>query len=532
MAKISEEQCQQALDTYAAFGSNAYNMLGITKDQLDRRRAKGRKLGLVPAEFGSLDEQPIVDRPLPKKGQVSTYILTSIQSNTSIFSQMWKSLNAIAGEFDAEILVGRMRYNKTSGQVAQEETDGVADSGYWYAKEADDHIQSGRVRLCKGLIWFGDMNTMPTASVPLSSLDSIGGDESCIFPHTKIAMKPISRHPSKPHKLQFATGAITKSNYIQRKAGKKAEFHHAYAALMIHVDSDGNWYPQTLNADSRGEIYFLGFDYKPRRASGNKIIVGNFVDVFCPGDIHAANVEKAILDHVWGKSGMIDRLRPKNQVLHDLLDFESQSHHGGVFEKLKLHLMNRDNVSQEIKKTYAVLKQIERPFVKTHIVSANHNDHLDRWVNDASWKHDPQNAEFYLSAAGAKCGSYMRERFDFNMLQWALERVGPVESNFLGRLDSLIINGVRYDQHFDIGSNGSRGSVNQFAKTGEKSVGGHSHSPWTVDGAMQVGTFAKLRMNYVQGLSSWAQSCAIQFKNAKRGHLVWMNGSFLPQGVK
>jgi hypothetical protein len=56
-----------------------------------------------------------------------------------------------------------------------------------------------------------------------------------------------------------------------------------------------------------------------------------------------------------------------------------------------------------------------------------------------------------------------------------------VPARFLGVDDGFVIlpdhaGGIECGMHFDLGANGSRGSLRQFAKIGRRSNGGHSHS--------------------------------------------------------
>lgn len=296
---LTIEECQLAIDAYAAMGAEAQKYLNKSRDQLFRLRKKADELGLVPKDFGSLSQKEIVDRPLPPSGEVFRYILTSAQSTTKVYNVWWKNLTAYAEKLDAEIMVGRMRYNKTAQLLAGEKDNGSPDDDLWYASQIEPYVCDDRVRLCEGLLWIGDMNAMPTAANPLSGLDSFGGHESCIFPHTKVALRSIPTHPSLDCKMLFTTGAVTQLNYIQRKAGLKAEFHHSFAALLVEVDSDGNWFARHLNAGKDGTFYDLDVHVK-----AGKVRRGNFVKVMVAGDIHARNVDQEVFNTIWGEGGV------------------------------------------------------------------------------------------------------------------------------------------------------------------------------------------------------------------------------------
>ena len=82
---------------------------------------------------------------------------------------------------------------------------------------------------------------MPTASNPLSGFETYSGRNSSIFPHAKLAMHSIASLQGSGAKLIYTTGTITQRNYIQKKAGILAEFHHCYGALLVEVDHEGVW---------------------------------------------------------------------------------------------------------------------------------------------------------------------------------------------------------------------------------------------------------------------------------------------------
>jgi hypothetical protein len=67
-------------------------------------------------------------------------------------------------------------------------------------------------------------------------------------------MKSVASVKSDPTKFNWTTGTVTLRNYIQKKAGQKAEFHHCYGALLVEVDSTGAWGVRQLLADEL-EVY-------------------------------------------------------------------------------------------------------------------------------------------------------------------------------------------------------------------------------------------------------------------------------------
>lgn len=520
-AEIGHAEARAAILALEENGGNVSataRALGITRSKVHRRLRKADAWGITP--HGEVDATT-PRRIAPPEGRVSRYLLTSAQNNTKAHAIL-VNLEALAAHYSAEIWVARLRYNHTAGQVAQEKVDGDADNSVWYDSKLEPYLVDERVEICPGLVWAGDMNIIPTATNPLTGLDSFTGADSCIFPHPQIALKSIATAPETAPKKNYTTGAVTLKRYIQRTAGKKAEFHHAFGALLVEVCPDGTYFVRQINASDDGLIYDLDV-----KVEGGKVTTGNRVEVFTPGDIHGRRLDPDVKRTIWGDGGLVDTLRPKNQVLHDVLDFSSRSHHNNFFDQMEAHAGGFESVADEIKITAETLNDLTRTWCQTYIAKGNHDEHLERWIIEVDFKRDPINAKFYLSAAAAKVDSILEKDSDFDLTEWVLVRSGLSPSiDFLSRKAKLLIAGIRHDQHGDLGSNGSRGSAANIARTGEKTNIGHSHSPGIVHGCYQAGTCSLLDMGFNRGPSSWDHSYILTYANGKRAVGTLMNGRY------
>ncbi|MEM7722479.1 MAG: hypothetical protein AAF376_08900 [Pseudomonadota bacterium] len=518
---ITPAEAREAVFAVAEHGGvrPAARALGMDRGKLARRLRKADAWGISAHGEVIASIHRKADAP---KGRITRFLLTAAQSNTRVHEGFWGNLQALADHYDAEVMVGRIRYNHTRQQVAQEKDNGTAQEALWYDSTLEPYFCDDRVEICPGLMWAGDMNILPTATNPLAGLDSFTGAHSCVFPHGQIAMKSIATAPRTPTKFNYTTGAVTLKNYIKRKAGLKAEFHHAYAALLVEVDGEGDWFARQINADSAGVIHDLDL-----RVEDGIVTTGHRVGVFTPGDIHGSKVDGAVWETVWGDEGLVDTLRPQHQVLHDLLNFGSRSHHNNVFDLISAHFDATESVEGEITETVHVTADMLRPWMQTYVVKSNHDEHFDRWVREADFRRDPINASFYLEAAGAKIDALKRRDDRFDLCRWALVRAGLSEDvRFLARDERLDILGIRHDLHGDIGPNGARGSAANISRTGEKANIGHSHSAAIVHGCYQMGTFSVLDMGYNVGPSSWSHSLCLTYANGKRTIITIRNGKW------
>ncbi|SES77387.1 hypothetical protein [Oceanicella actignis] len=516
-APITPQEAREAVQAVAAAGSiaAAARAVGMTRAAVQRRLRAADRYGITP--HGEVDATREVVFPVPERG-VARYLLSAVQNNTAPHREFWANLLALAEETGARVMLGRIRYNHTRQQVAQEKDDGAAQGDLWYAPEFAPYICDERVRLAPGLMWAGDMNALPTAANPLSGLDSFTGVDSCIFPHTHLALRSIATAKPDPVKINYTTGAATLANYIKRKAGLKAEFHHAYSGLMVEVDAAGDWFVRQVNADRAGVIHDLD-----ARVEGGRVTRGHRVAVFTPGDIHGERIDQVVAGAVWGAGGMVDVLRPRAQVLHDVFNMGRRSHHLALEERLALHFAGRESVESEVEATAAELRRMVRPWAETFVVKSNHDEHLDRWVRESDWRADPVNAHFYLAAALAKVEA-IRDGREFDLVAWAIARAGGPPVRFLRRDEPLTIAGIDHAHHGDLGPNGARGSAAALARIGRRSTIGHSHGANIVAGCYQVGVSCELCMGYNRGPSNWSHTHALTYDNGKRA-LVTMRGA-------
>ncbi len=518
---ITPAEAREAVLAVEQFGgvSQAAKALGMSRPKLQRRLRKAERWGI--SAHGEVIAS--ISRSLAApKGKITRYIFTAAQSNTKLHPQLWGNLQALAAHYGAQILVGRIRYNHTAQQTAQEKDNRAAETGLWYDPALEPYFCDERVEICPGLIWAGDMNILPTAADPLSGLDSFTGADSCIFPHPQIAMKSIATAPRTMTKFNYSTGAITLKNYIKRKAGLKAEFHHSYAGLLVEVDGAGDWFVRQLNAGKDGVLHDLDL-----RVEGGKVTKGQRVCVLTPGDIHGTKLDPLAAKVVWGKGGLCDVLRPQHQVLHDVLNFGARSHHNSVFQQIAAHYNAAESVEGEIAGTAEILAQTLRQDMQTYVVKSNHDEHFDRWLREADFRRDPINAAFYLEAAAALITALKASDARFDPCAWAMRRAGlSSDVQFLARDERLEIAGIRHDLHGDIGPNGARGSAANISRLGEKAIIGHSHSATITQGCYQVGTFSVLDMGYNTGPSSWSHSLCLTYANGKRAILTLRNGKW------
>jgi transposase-like protein len=534
---------EKIIQTYFDVGNNISEIARRTELSRSTVRNTLRKEGVYGKPLASGKDAPLEHKEaeLPEKGKVKRFILTSAQNNTYINNEFWKSLKTFAKYMDAEIHVSRYTYNKNHYMAAtpkpgsdfstskhNNDLDNDELNELWYDTALRDYTSDERIEIAPGLVWCGEMNILPTAVRPISGLETYTGSKSTVFPHAKVAVQSVASGKFEGTKLIYTTGTVTKYNYIAKKAGLKAEFHHVYGALLVEVDSDGDWFCRHIIADDTGSFYDLDI-----KVNGKKITKNHRPEAIVWGDVHVAKTDPAINELAWGQGNMLDELKPKKQFLHDLFDMNSRSHHiiKDSHKMYQRYVEKEDSVEYEIGDVADFLHNAVRPWLETIVVDSNHDNHLERWLREADYRKDPVNAKFFLKAQYKKYDAIENRDKDFHLIEWATKELGGPDVKFLREDESYIIckehgGGIECGIHGHLGTNGSRGSTVGLTKIGRRINKGHDHTAAIMDGVYSTGVMGKLDMDYNKGPSSWSHTNIITYPNGKRTLVTIWNGKW------
>lgn len=479
-----------------------------------------------------------VDKMEAGGGKIRRYLLSCAQNNTKLHEGFFANLQAFARHVGAQIMVSRMTYiTRREGDADKATATGkkpkshLYDQTTYWADAIEPYISDDRVQLAPGLVWCGEMNIIPSASDPLSGLDVYTGRASGIFPHTTIAMNSVASNGEEPTKFNYTTGTITQRNYIQRKAGLKADFHHAYGALLVEVDEDGDWFCRQINAGSDGSFYDLDI-----KVQDGVVSEGHQPKAILWGDIHVELLDPVVRDLAWGEGGLLDTLKPQEQHMGDVLDFHNgRSHHDlkNTLTRFKRHVEGVESVRSGVESVRDFLmSEAHRPWCKTVFVDSNHHHHLGRWLAEQDGRYDPLNAEFWFDM-NKRIYALVRKGGSVNYLRECLAEVGMDTKpfKFVGESESYVIcrdsaGGIECGMHGDLGPNGSRGSARSFARMGRKANVGHTHSACIIQGIYVAGTCGLLRPDFVRGPSSWSHSHVLTYPNGKRAIITFWKGKW------
>jgi len=449
-----------------------------------------------------------------------TFVVTAAQNATPVHEGFLQALLCYCKERDAELIVIPIRYkNPTSIWTASQ-----ADEEFW-ADSITPYLYNQRKKLNDNIVLLGDIKTRPTAVTPLEGFEGITHGESCILGHTKVQLKTVAAPQSKFPKILTTTGAITKRNYTDSKAGKLGEFHHTFGAAVVETVGK-TFHLRQITACNDGSFIDLDREYFPNGMSGNAPPAAGLV----LGDLHYRTVDPAVVEATFGKGGIVEATNPGAIVFHDLLDGMARNPHhvGNPFAEYAKRTVEYHNVSNEVYETVKWASEVTKGR-RTLIVPSNHDAFLSRWIMSADWKADADNALFYLRTALAMlegtemspAGHTTIDPFAHWVKEWGGEHVEALHMD-----QSVLLGGVEVNMHGDRGPNGARGSVKNLSRLGVRTTTGHGHSPAIEEGHQRVGTSSYLRLEYNKGPSSWLQSHGLLYANSKRTLINVINGKW------
>ena len=469
------------------------------------------------------------------------FIITYAQNNTPVHLKFFYNVLKYAEHINADVHVIAGRYkNPTSiwsmGQQEEERWSPVVK----------DYLDANRHDIHKYLSIMSDVKVHPTAVNPMTGMQGMSGINSCIFGHPKMQIETIPVLEKSKPKMMLTTGACTVKNYTDSKSGKKGEFHHVIGFAVVEIKDDETFFVRQVSAEDNGDftdlyhrVEFTGkevtkvfnnpldksdwldeyFETKAVELIGEATVSNvNTIEGCILGDLHWGHHDPEVIK---GTHKMLNKIVPKNVVLHDVFDGYSISHHEmkNPFAQYGKEVRNENDLKKEVDEMMEGLRGFSG-YNNVIIVRSNHDDFIDRWLQNGDWKKQPtpKNAPLYMEYSSILLNQYGKGGDIKGVIPELINREFP-DFITLGRRDSYKILEWEVGQHGDVGSNGSRGSLLQFRKLNTKIIVGHYHSPGRKDGALAVGTSTHMRVGYNMGPSSWLQSHVIIHENGKAQHI-------------
>ncbi|MCY1708376.1 hypothetical protein [Pannonibacter sp. SL95] len=448
------------------------------------------------------------------------FVFTAAQNNTYLHRGFWSALQHFCGDTGAELIVSRFTYNKHGwkqhGGISKKDADG--GSGLWYDPLIDPYVLDEQVKVCEGLVFCGELDILPTAAMPLNTLQNYTGPNSAVVPHAKVHMSSLATMKHDPARFMYTTGACTLRNYIERKAGQVATFHHVFGALYVEIDEDGDWFTRQLIADDNGFFYDLTTLYGPDGVYRDHGAGQPFVTL---GDIHIEHMDPVLLQ---GALSMLDALNPSRVFLHDLIDFKSRNHHN-IKDPYFIagNATANKRVEHDLISAVLFLGALSKKYPTTHlhVIESNHDQALERWLKDPAGQMDGINARFWHEC-NAVIHRAIEDGAEYHIFEYVIRDLADKTNvqipnvEFVHEDSSLVLRDIEHAIHGHRGPNGARGNPKAFRQLGRKANTDHTHTAGIIDGVWTGGLLAKHDLGYNKGPSSWSCSHIITQPNGKR----------------
>lgn len=423
------------------------------------------------------------------------YIISSVQKGAIVNKEFYRNMKAFARDNDVDNIFVFLMNGKYKD---------IDDIDEVIQTDPDIRIITNET-LNDSLRCF-DSKFLPQRVDPFLWLaEKISQNFSYIVPSAKVRYQAVGNYPNKP-RCFMATGALTNPSYKTHTAmGVKAEAQHQLGFIYVNVRDNKRFDPIPVMGTKKGTFHFLDQKYS---AGTQKI---EQVESMILWDWHnwdtCPYIRKKTIK-------LLERYTPKTAVFHDLFNWHAINHHeeGDSIALQRRVSDKRDSLQNELKECYKEVKYFcERfPDIEFKVVYSNHDDFLRQYVAHDKHIKDFKNREF---------GEDLRRNLVIRWtvpLQEALSMIGELPKNiqFLDIDESCKRRWVELWVHGHKGTNGSRGSPNQFKKLNLKTITGHTHSPQLYSNWMVVWTSTILNPDYTKwGVSSWLNAHGFLYKD-------------------
>jgi len=433
----------------------------------------------------------------------SRFIITTAVSGKEIHEEFFKALKVYEEEEDAMIIIQPCEDVASRNSIFDYELDRrLRDCGFAFK----DLYLNKKFFLSSIKVSAKQIN-------PLTGLERLAQAKgSMALASPKQYLNFVANSNTKMPRALMTTGAITKPDYSTDKSMSKrtsyiAEFDHILGAIVVEIEDDRIFHFRQIQADEDGSFYDLGWKYNP---DGTIEEAEETVSVF--GDTHVGShcleVDKCLQE-------ITEYTNSREIIVHDLFDNRFNNHHD-VHKPVTRAMIARAGKSSLIYEgdiTARWLDEWSERVDRITIVKSNHDEALERYIDEGRWKDDPENLYDALDL--------VKKRMDGeDPLRHLIEKMCKLKNpdlvNWLDRDEDYIVYGIENGAHGDKGGNGSKGSLRSIEKAYYKATVGHSHTAGIWREVYQVGTSTVLKLSYNTGPSSWTNTMCIQYPNGQR----------------
>lgn len=361
---------------------------------------------------------------------------------------------------------------------------------------------------------------------PLTGLNRIGQrNGSFIYASPKQFLSYVATSQSVdriPHAL-MTTGAITEAEYgsdyfMSQRTSRIAEEDHVLGGVIVEVENDTEFHFRQVQFNPSSKS-FIDLCVQYQANGRTKKVEADFV----LGDYHAGATDPMVKEAI---RDVTKCLPIRDLILHDFFDGFCINHHdrdkpGIASWKAEIGWMS---IVDELKVGASEINDLHSMIPGNLImVKSNHDEILDRYLAEGAYLRDRVNYYTALDLA--------RKAIDGeDVLEYAYNTYSkinhPKRIKWLQRDAEYKVGGVELGAHGDLGSNGSRGSLQNIENAYGNCVVGHTHSAAIHRGVYRVGTSSKKNLSYNRGPSSWTHTSCLVYRDGSRQLINFINGKW------
>jgi hypothetical protein len=475
-----------------------------------------------PQEFSNITIQSVYSKTKIKElgadlKKYKRFIITTAVTGCKVHEPTFRSLKKLCEKLDAKLLILL-----------------CSDPAKPKSPDNEEYID---IELTKETIVFSDIklnnnlhiDTFKTSAKQIKPTTGMGRISkktgSMIFASPKFFLEYVSVRNAK-NKLAhciMTTGAITIADYnadfyMAQRTAKIATYDHTYGAVYVEIENKDIFHFRQIEIRNDQGILFFG----------NKKIQQEKIETIRPeglvlGDLHVGATDPAV-ERTF--NSVIDKYKPKRIFIHDGLDGFSINHwlDKNFIELVRRAKENLDNLEQELDLFCLKMTSYASKCEQLIIVPSNHNDWLEDWINLGKFMKDYKNAPVGIKLANA----LINEHAD-NALKYYYEQIykGKKSNNilWLGRNEDFFISDVQLNCHGDIGTGGSRGSLQSMENAYVASISGHGHLAAILRDAWRTGTMTFLQESYNNGPGPWTNTSCLIYDLGCRSLINHINGT-------
>lgn len=448
------------------------------------------------------------DELTEKISKYKRFVITTAISENEVHEEFYSSIKTYCKENKALLLILPVKDSNSSSYDIDSKLD-------------NEQLVFGDVKLNSNL-FISSIKINAKAIDPITGLGRLGQRAgSFIFSSPKQRLKMVPTSNTKLSHALMSTGAITKPDYnVNKYFNERTSFiaknDHVIGAIIVEIEDNQYFHFRQIQADKDGSFIDVGIKY-------NKEIISYGTECIVLGDLHSGEtdpeVKKITIE-------MIKELKPNVLVIHDLLNSYSISHHD-INKSISLSIKAKENklsLENELSNVAKDLNELTELVNEVVIVKSNHDEHLDRYLQEGRFINDPYNYKISLQLALA-----MTERE--NPIKWSMENIFKIKNKekikWLERDHDYKIAGVQLAAHSDKGSNGSKGSIQNMEMSYSNCIIGHSHTCQILRNVWSVGTSTYLKLNYNKdSASSWTHTHCLLNNNGSRQLINIIDGKW------